>query len=280
MRRLLTPHLSPVDRERLAAMQPIDGWSPTTALRVPSFYSATAETRAPWELGPVFTPPGPPELDSWLAQVVEEAIEPSLPIVDCAHHLWEASVPPSPLETWQITWKGARSPTNDRFLPPDYRRHIAESGHNVIASVIMDSAPPQFPSGLPKHMEPVEAMRWCNELAEQSAAEEPSFRLGAAIIGNIDFLGLGAASSEVLRAHLAAAPERFRGVRVNLHGVSLLRPVPPGVPEIEDPGGEIIRANGIAPPAAAQLYDAPSFREGFANLLVRSFGDGFCNHVS
>jgi hypothetical protein len=32
--------------------------------------------------------PGPPTLNEWLALVVEEPLEPLLPIVDPHHHLW------------------------------------------------------------------------------------------------------------------------------------------------------------------------------------------------
>ena len=40
-------------------------------------------------LAPVFSPPGPLDLDEWLSLLTEEALDPDLPIIDCHHHLWD-----------------------------------------------------------------------------------------------------------------------------------------------------------------------------------------------
>ena len=51
-----------------------------------------ARCRGKMDLAPVFEPPGPPDLDDWLAQVTEDPLEPDLPIIDCHHHLWDTPV--------------------------------------------------------------------------------------------------------------------------------------------------------------------------------------------
>lgn len=133
----------------------------------------------------------------WLALQVEEAIEPDLPIIDAHHHCYD--VPPRPIfPAYPV----------DALLADK-----TGSGHNVVATVYVDSQIAVRPDG-PEHMRHVGGV----EHAEAIALE--GLRRGgrnagvcAAIVGHAP-LKLGAAVREVLEAELAASPERFRGIRV------------------------------------------------------------------
>src|SRR3546814_9927942 len=60
---------------------------------------------------------------AWRAQVVEEPLEPGLPIIDAHHHIWSST----PAEPWE--------PYDAEAVIADK----AEAGHNVIATVYVDS---------------------------------------------------------------------------------------------------------------------------------------------
>lgn len=92
-------------------------------------------------LAPVFSPPGPLDLDEWLSLLTEEALDPDLPIIDCHHHLWDTpgagrpgSAPPReptpdglpPLS--QVVWGGARGQGSKRYMAEDFLADVKVIG--------------------------------------------------------------------------------------------------------------------------------------------------------
>ena len=127
----------------------------------------------------------------WISTVVEDVLEPELPILDPHHHLW--------LDEGHTGWPY----TLDDFLED------TGSGHNVLGTVFLECHAEYRKDG-PSHLRPVGETEFVIDLAEESAASG-----GAeikAIQGNAD-VSLGAAVEEVLEAHETAGRGRFRGVR-------------------------------------------------------------------
>ncbi|MGE0664963.1 MAG: amidohydrolase [Sphingomonadales bacterium] len=176
---------------------------------------------------------------AWLAKVEEEALEPDLPIIDPHHHLWDRD--------------GSRYLLDELLLDTG-------SGHNVIATVFMECASMYRADG-PEAMKPVGETEFVNGIAAMSASGiyGPT-RACAAIVGFAD-LTLGAAVAEVLEAHRAAAPDRFRGIR---HAAGW------------DKDDRVRKSH--TNPTEHLLLDA-TFREGYAQLgkLGMSF-DSWCYH--
>lgn len=166
------------------------------------------------------------ERDAWLAQVVEQPLDPALTIIDPHHHLWDHP--------------------GSRYLL-DEILHDTSSGHRVLATVFVECMSMYRADG-DAAMKPVGETEFVNGIAAQSASGGyGDTRIAAGIVGFAD-LSLGAAVEPVLRAHLAAAPARFRGIR---HAGGF------------DASPEI-RNSHTNPPA--DLYKSPRFREGFGKL--------------
>jgi len=164
--------------------------------------------------------------DARLALVNEQPLEPGLPIVDPHHHLWDHP--------------------ESRYLLDEILRDT-RSGHTVIATVFVECFSMYRAKG-PEPMKPVGETEFVNGIAAQSASGQfGETRIAAGIVGFAD-LSLGAAVEEVLLAHLAAAPARFRGIR---HAAGF----------DEDPE---VKNSHTNPPA--DLYESARFREGFAKL--------------
>ncbi len=127
----------------------------------------------------------------WLALRQEEVIEPSLPIVDAHHHLWNRDGIP--------------------YLLPELLAETA-TGHNIVATVFMECKAMYRKDAAPA-MQPVGEVEFVNGIAAMSASGEfgPT-RAVAGIVGYAD-LGLGAAVRAVLEAEIAVGGGRFRGVR-------------------------------------------------------------------
>lgn len=166
------------------------------------------------------------EREAWLAKVIEEPLEPALPIIDPHHHLWDHP--------------------GSRYLL-DEILHDTGSGHRVIATVFVECMS-MYRADEDVAMKPVGETEFVNGIAAQSASGGyGDTRIAAGIVSFAD-LSLGAAVEPVLRAHLAAAPARFRGIR---HAGGF------------DASPEI-RNSHTNPPAG--LYKLPRFREGFTQL--------------
>jgi predicted TIM-barrel fold metal-dependent hydrolase len=126
----------------------------------------------------------------------ERPIEPDLPIIDTHHHLW--IVPPF----------GGMEP----FPIEQLAAERAASGHDVFATVFVDCQRTYLENAS-------EAMRVIGETrtvdAEAAAAERAGGTmrgLAAAIVSRAD-MRLAARVEDVLVAHLAESPTRFRGIR-------------------------------------------------------------------
>jgi L-fuconolactonase len=163
---------------------------------------------------------------AWLAQVVEPPLDPALPIIDPHHHLWDHP--------------------DSRYLLDEVVADTS-TGHNVIATVFVECAS-MYRAGGPVPLRPVGETEFVNGIAAQSASGKyGDTRIAAGIVSFAD-LTLGAAVEEVLQAHIAAAPARFRGIR-HAGGFD------------PDPA---VRNSHTRP--TADLYRSARFREGFARL--------------
>ncbi|ABS63597.1 amidohydrolase 2 [Parvibaculum lavamentivorans DS-1] len=164
----------------------------------------------------------------WLAEVKEAALEPELPIVDPHHHLWDHP--------------------GSRYQLDELMTDVAE-GHNIRATVFVECKSMYRADG-PDAMKPVGETEYVNGIAAQSASGQyGETRVAAGIVGFAD-LRLGAKVDAVLEAHMARAPERFRGIR---HASAF------------DDSPDV-RASHTLPPKG--LLGLPEFREGFKRLAA------------
>ncbi|MDX1383623.1 MAG: amidohydrolase family protein [Thermoanaerobaculia bacterium] len=131
--------------------------------------------------------PGSPE---WLAQIVEEPIEPERPIVDPHHHLWRD--------------RGGRA-----YLLDDLWSDT-ESGHRIEKTVFVECRASYREDG-PETLRPVGETEFVAGIAAASA-ERPERATIAGIVAHAD-LRLGDAVVEVLAAHEEAGGGLFRGIR-------------------------------------------------------------------
>ena len=118
--------------------------------------------------------------EEWLEKVVEEAIEPELPIIDPHHHLWN---------------------TGNTYVDKPYMAEELildlDSGHNILATVFVECSAFYRDSG-PKHLRPVGETEFVNRVADESAGNISDTRqLCAGIVGHAD-LTLGKGVDEVL----------------------------------------------------------------------------------
>lgn len=164
--------------------------------------------------------------EAWLAQVVEEPIDPGLPICDPHHHLWDRP--------------------DNRYMMDEIVTDLG-SGHNVVSTVFVECKAMYRADG-PPEMRHVGETEFVQGIAAQSASGGygPT-RIAKGIVGMADLL-LGEAVRPVLEAQIAASPNRFRGVRysaawVDAEGIELLKTAPP-----------------------AHLLADKTFRQGFAQL--------------
>ena len=124
----------------------------------------------------------------WLAQRVEEPVDPNRPIVDAHHHLWEHST--------------------GRYLAEELAADAA-AGHNVVDTVFVECRA-KYDREAPPHLAPVgETAFVAGEAARSAELGGPRI---AAIVSFADMM-LGAAVEEVLHAHEEAGGGLFRGIR-------------------------------------------------------------------
>jgi predicted TIM-barrel fold metal-dependent hydrolase len=161
----------------------------------------------------------------WLALTTEEALDPDLAICDPHHHFWDRP--------------------GDRYMLDELLEDTG-GGHNITETVFVECSAMYRRAG-PESMSPVGETEFVNGLAAQSASGKyGSTNVAAGIVGYAD-LQLGSAVGEVLEAHIAASPERFRGVRNS---------------SCWDASPEI---GGYKSPPKGLLGD-PTFRKGYAEL--------------
>ncbi len=181
--------------------------------------------------------------DRWLALVAEDALDPTLPICDPHHHLWE--------------FRHER--TEHRYLIDDILADL-NSGHNIVSTVFIEAGAMYKQDG-PEAMKPIGETEFVNGIAAMSASGlyGPQ-RVAAGIISFAD-LNLGAAVGEVLDAHAAAGGGRFRAIR---HAATW--DASDGIPNA--------RSN-----PTQHMYGEDKFREGFAKLGPRKLTfEGWCYH--
>ena len=163
---------------------------------------------------------------AWLAKHVEEILEPEIPIIDPHHHIWNQAGNPYSID--------------------DLSADVA-SGHQVIATVFVQAHYGYRTTG-PEALRCVGETERIEEAANAAQRIDDKFNLCAGIVGFAD-LTMGKRVCEVLDAHRAAAPGRFRGVR---HGVA------------RDP----LFPNGIVlRPAPPNMLADPEYRAGLATLV-------------
>ena len=128
-----------------------------------------------------------------VGMMFEEAIDPDLSICDPHHHLWDGP--------------GDRG----RYLLDEYLRD-AGGGHKIVKTVFVECGAMYRKDG-PQEMRPVGETEFAQAMAAQNASgHRGTTEVAAAIVGFAD-LTLGAGVARVLEAHMAASPNRFRGVR-------------------------------------------------------------------
>jgi L-fuconolactonase len=178
--------------------------------------------------------------------VTEPVLEPDLPIVDAHHHLW--------LLSEKRLCAVAEANSTVRALATNFRRHArylldefvadVDSGHNIRASVFVD-AQAMYRSSGPPEMQSTGEVEFANGVAAAAASGLfGATQVCAGIIGHVD-LTLGDAVEDVLRAHLLAGGQRYRGIRCK------------GLVYDEDPS---ILGAGVGTP---QLLSDARFRAGF-----------------
>jgi len=145
----------------------------------------------------------PPANPAWLAQHVEPALEPGLPIVDPHHHLWT-------------------EPGNIYLL--DEIAADAASGHNIVATVYAQAHHGYRTDG-PEHLRCVGETEFAAGIARAAQERGLATRVCAGIVSFAN-LELGDRVAEVLDAHFMAAPDLLRGIR---HGVSRDENFPEGI---------------------------------------------------
>src|SRR6201999_814173 len=127
----------------------------------------------------------------WLAQYSEEIIDPSRPIVDPHHHLWD---------------RGGL-----RYMIEEMSDDIA-SGHNIVATVYVDCRSMYRASG-PEASRPVGEAEFANGVAAMAASGGygPAL-ICAGIVSHVNLL-LGDGAKPVLEAEITAGQGRFRDSR-------------------------------------------------------------------
>lgn len=168
-----------------------------------------------------FPPPHVPVRDDWLSSRQEPVLDPEQPIVDAHHHLWHRP--------------------HERYTPDDLERDLGD-GHRILTTVYVQ-ARTMYDVDAAEAFRPVGETRFVNAVAD--AACKRGRRVADGIVCMADLM-LGDAVSEVLDAHVAAAPTRLRGVRnMTAHDPHL--------------------KSSFGSPPAGRLMD-PKFRQGFACL--------------
>ena len=169
---------------------------------------------------------------NWLELTQEVAIEPELPIIDPHHHFWDRP--------------------NNRYMLEDLLEDTA--AHNVRQTVFVECTSMYRADG-PEDLKVIGETEFVQGIAAKSASGSyGDMRVASGIVGSAD-LTLGDGVVPVLEAHVAASPQRFRGIRHRAAWAD--RSVLPNLP-----------AN-----APQHILLDPDFRKGYAHL--RTYGLSF-----
>ena len=136
--------------------------------------------------------------------------EPELAIIDPHHHLWDwrtrLTTAPPPRHPFETIYRRVPLYLLDELMAD------LNSGHRISQTVFIECRSMHRADG-PTEFRPVGETEFVNGIAAQSASGlYGETRACAGIVGHVD-LTLGDRAAAVLEAHLARAPERFRGIR-------------------------------------------------------------------
>jgi L-fuconolactonase len=121
----------------------------------------------------------------------EAILEPDLPIVDAHFHLFDLP--------------------NNRYMPDDYLEDVG-AGHRIVASVYCETQAFSRKDG-PEVLRPLGEVEFANGIAAMTATGRyGECRVNAGIVGHAN-LTHGSKVGELLDRCMAAAPERYRGIR-------------------------------------------------------------------
>ena len=163
--------------------------------------------------------------EAWLASGEEDALLPEMRICDPHHHLWDHP--------------------GSRYLADELLRDAR--AHHVEKTVFVECGSSYRASGY-EGLRPVGETEFSEAIAARGAMPGAApIQVNAGIVGHANLL-LGAAVDDVLEAHLAASPQRFRGIR---HSAAW------------HPSDQIRPSHSAPPP---HMLAEPRFREGFARL--------------
>jgi len=179
----------------------------------------------------------------WLDQVQEEALEPSLPIIDSHHHLWDFKI-------------GRVSP---RYFLEDILEDM-NSGHKIVATVFIECGT-MFRKEGPEEEKPLGETEFVNGIAAMSASGlYGETRIAAGIVGTAK-LDIGEPVSDILEKHIELSGGRLKGIRVGATW---------------DNSPDVI--NHRTEPRQGMLLDR-KFREGFAQLAKYNLNfEAWCYH--
>ena len=185
----------------------------------------------------------PSKNHEWLGLVIEDPLEPDVPICDPHHHLWD-------MRSTRVS---------ERYLLDELLEDIG-GGHHVVSTVFIECGAMYRADG-PDALRPIGETEFVNGIAAMSASGlyGPT-RVAAGIVGTAD-LRLGDAAAGVLDAHLAAGGGRFRGIRQ----------VAAWAAEPAVPAGRVNPGPG--------LFLREDFRAGFSQLAPRQLTfEAWCYH--
>jgi predicted TIM-barrel fold metal-dependent hydrolase len=133
--------------------------------------------------------------EQWLARAqAEPALEPDLPIIDPHLHFWHHK-------------------SGYRYFVEEFARDVAESGHNVEATVFIECNAMYRATG-PEHLKPVGETEFAVGQAAMAASHKYTKARGAAgIVAYADLTLDDGLVREALEAHREAANGRLRGIR-------------------------------------------------------------------
>lgn len=165
---------------------------------------------------------------NWLNKVVEEIIEPELPIIDPHHHLWGDPRP--------------------QYLLGEMLED-ANTGHNFVATVYVDCTEKYRTDG-PEHLRSLGETEFARDINIASKQiENNRTKVCEGIVSYAD-LSQGASVREVLEGHIEVGQGLFKGIRQSTSWDA----------------DSALRTTARTPPPKL-LYD-PKLREGFAELAA------------
>lgn len=179
----------------------------------------------------------------WLAQVIEPALEPDLPICDPHHHLWE---------------ERAHGVQGHYLL--DEMLDDLSGGHNIVSTVFIECGA-FFKNDGPEAFRCVGETERVSDIADAAAARgSDAPQIAKGIVGTVD-LKIGDPAAEVLDAQIEAGKGRFRGIRLGTFWNA-----DANVPN-----------HRTGPPESLLLRD--DFRTGFKHLAPRNLTfEAWCCH--